>query len=38
MVTQLDSAKTALLGEAAELAESSEPGGGTVGEAVINRY
>ncbi|HET9169726.1 MAG TPA: NAD-glutamate dehydrogenase, partial [Actinospica sp.] len=39
MVTQLDSAKTALLGEAAALARSSgQPGGTAVGEAVINRY
>jgi glutamate dehydrogenase len=38
MVTQLDSAKTALLEEAAELAGSSGQGGGAVGEAVINRY
>ena len=39
MVTQLDSAKTALLGEAAALASSSgQPADGAVGEAVINRY
>jgi len=39
MVTQLDSAKNALLGEAAALAGSGEPAAGaTVGEAVINRY
>jgi glutamate dehydrogenase len=39
MVTQLDSAKTALLGEAAELARSSgQPADATVPEAVINRY
>ena len=37
MVTQLDSAKTALLGEAAELAGSGGHAD-TVGEAVINRY
>jgi glutamate dehydrogenase len=38
MVTQLDSAKTALLGEAAELARSSGQADAAVGEAVINRY
>ncbi|HTJ68222.1 MAG TPA: NAD-glutamate dehydrogenase [Actinospica sp.] len=39
MVTQLDSAKNALLGEAAELARSSgQAADAAVGEAVINRY